>query len=114
MKTLRKLIHDEINQLVSSMLSKMNSFSGSYFEMDSASNEKYSRHLVVHIPENLTFATTQDCEFFVKRICDSVKIYISFSSQSKMKYLMVNKGTEKVSIIDHSVYTSYQNFMILE
>ena len=114
MKTLRKIVHSEINQLVTNRLSKIRSFSGSFCETDSSSNEKFSRHLVVHMPENLVFATTQDCGYFVQRISDARERYISLSSDNTWKSLIVNKDTGKVSIMDHSVNTSNHNFRILE
>ena len=89
MKTLRKLILAEIylliderrpNVLGSSMTQELVSISGCFCELDSSSSEKFSRHIIVHMPHNMIFASTMDCGYFVHKITLTINRYINSTS----------------------------------
>ena len=72
MKILRKIILAEIYVLVTEwvpeelpMAETLRLIRGCFCELESSCDEKFSRHIIVQMPFNLVFASSEDCGYFV-------------------------------------------------
>ena len=96
---------------------------GIWIELDATSKEKFSRHLIVHLPYNMVFQNNFECGIFVEQLNQKineqypVNIQNRFGTRREDFYWFKNVENKKSkvshSIIDNSVYRKYQCFRLV-
>jgi hypothetical protein len=83
-------------------------------ELDSTKPEKFSRHLIVHLPDKKVFSdNTVSMKQFVTKLCDYLKANNKALVRQKFKIRSKDEYTEKVvPLFDTAVYTKNRNFRL--